>query len=517
MTDLTRLDAERIRELLRNAEWLYRAIGESVDYGIWVCDPEGRNLYASESFLRLVGMTQEQCSGFGWSGVLHPDDAERTIAAWQECVRSGSYWDIEHRVLGVDGAWHPVLARGSPVRDRAGNIVCWAGINLDVSGLKRAEDRLIEADRRKDEFLATLAHELRNPLAPIRNAARSIRLKAESDPQLQRAQAIIDRQIDHLSRLVDDLLDISRITHGKIELKLEQLPLLTVVEYAIELTRPLLEARRHELHLDPGPEPVWVLGDTARLSQSISNVLSNAAKFTEPGGRIEIGILPAGADVIVRVRDNGIGMTPEMLHQVFELFMQGDRSLDRAQGGLGLGLALVKRLVELHGGRVEARSDGQGQGSELDIHLPRSEAPAVAPQPAAESLRRAIARRILVVDDNRDAADSTAELLREEGHVVQTAYSGAAALGVAKVFKPEVAFLDIGLPGMDGYEIARRLRTFPETAGARLIALTGYGQARDRALSREAGFDEHVVKPLDPEALPRLVAAHRPETSGTAV
>jgi PAS domain S-box-containing protein len=512
MIEHSSLDTARIREALRSAEWLYRAIGESIDYGVWVCDAQGRNLYASESFLRLVGLTQEQCSGLGWGEVLHPDDRERTLAAWQECARTGSKWDIEHRFLGTDGEYHPVLARGVAVRDPGGKVLCWAGINLDISGMKQVESRLLEADRRKDEFLATLAHELRNPLAPIRNAARSIRLKAESDPQLQRAQAIIDRQIDHLSRLVDDLLDISRITHGKIEMQFETLPLATVVEYAVELVRPLLEARRHELSLDAGEEPAWVFGDSARLSQSISNVLSNAAKFTEPGGRIEVSILRAEGEAIVRVRDSGIGMTPELLHQVFELFMQGDRSLDRAQGGLGLGLALVKRLIELHGGRVEARSDGQGKGSEFDIRLPVASPPVAMDSPPGEAREPAVARRILVVDDNRDAADSTADLLREERHVVQAVYSGAAALGVARVFKPEIVFLDIGLPGMDGYEIARRLRQFPETAEARLIALTGYGQSKDRELSRAAGFDEHVVKPLNPEALPALVAAYRPES-----
>jgi PAS domain S-box-containing protein len=517
MEDLAEFDSARIRESIKNAEWLYRAIGESIDYGIWVCDATGRNLYASESFLRLVGMTQEQCSGLGWGEVLHPDDRERTIKAWKDCVRTGSDWDIEHRFRGTDGKYHTCLARGTAVRDPDGRIICWAGINLDISGLKHAEQELREADRRKDEFLATLAHELRNPLAPIRNAARAIRLKAATDPQLQRAQEIIDRQVDHLSRLVDDLLDISRITHGKIELQLDLVPLHTVVDYAVEMTRPLFVARRHELTFKPADQPIWVLGDPARLSQSVANVLNNAAKFTEPGGHIELHVRRDDSHAVVSVRDNGVGITAEQVPHVFDLFMQGDRSLDRAQGGLGLGLSLVKRLVELHGGTVEARSEGAGKGSEFRLRFPMALAPAASQATAPVASNDNEPRRVLVVDDNRDAADSIADLLRLERHTVQTAYSGAAALGVARVFKPDVVFLDIGLPGMDGYEIARRLRTFPETAGARLIALTGYGQAGDRERSRAAGFDAHVVKPVDPLALPPLVAGrdithHRTET-----
>ncbi len=510
MDDLTKLDSARIQESIKSAEWLDHAIGESTDYGIWVCDAAGRNLYASASFLRLVGLTQEQCSGFGWGEVLHPDDAERTIKAWKECVRTGCNWDMEHRFRGVDGRYHTILARGTAVRDPGGRIICWAGINLDISGLRHAEQELREGDRRKDEFLATLAHELRNPLAPIRNAARAIRLKAANDPQLLRAQEIIDRQVDHLSRLVDDLLDISRIAHGKIELQLDLLPLHTIVEYAIEMTRPLFVARRHDLSFKTAIVPVWVLGDPARLSQSVANVLSNAAKFTEPGGRIQVQLDREDTHGIVRVRDDGVGMPADLVPHVFDLFMQGDRSLERAQGGLGLGLSLVKRLVELHGGTVQARSEGAGKGSEFSISLPMAMAPLTTE--SREPARQADSepRRILVVDDNRDAADSIADLLRLERHTVQTAYSGAAALSVARVYKPDVVFLDIGLPGMDGYEIARRLREFPETARSRLIALTGYGQASDREQSKAAGFDAHVVKPVDPTALPPLVAGHKP-------
>lgn len=510
MHDDRQSEAARLLESVKHAEWIYKAIGESIDYGVWVCDATGRNLYASESFLRLVGITQDECSGFGWGGVLHPDDSERTIAAWQECVRTGEKWDIEHRFRGVDGKYHAVLARGTPVRGPDGRVICWAGINLDIDEIKGAEDRLREMDRRKDEFLATLAHELRNPLAPIRNAAHAIRLKAAGDPQIQRLQEIIDRQIEHLSRLVDDLLDISRITYGKIEVRRERVSLLHCVEYAIEVTRPLMDARRHAFSFEPAAEPSWILGDAARISQSIANVLNNAAKFTEPGGRIVIRMGREGGHATVIVSDNGIGMPEALQARVFELFEQGDRSLDRSQGGLGLGLSLVKRLVELHGGSVSASSQGAGRGSEFEIRLPLAAAPESAPGPEPRVPGQAAPRRVLVVDDNRDAAESTADVLRYARHEVKTAYSGPAALGVARVFRPEVVFLDIGLPGMDGYEIARRLREFPETSGARLIALTGYGQSADLARSRVSGFDEHFVKPVDPLTLARAVAGDAP-------
>jgi two-component system CheB/CheR fusion protein len=510
MNDGLPLDAARIQESLKSAQWLYRAIGESIAYGVWVCDASGRNLYASDSFLRLVGLTQEECSGFGWGEALHPDDRERTVNAWRECVATGGNWDIEHRFRGADGRYHHVLARGVPVRDADGKVICWAGINLEIDRLKHAEEELREVDRRKDEFLATLAHELRNPLAPIRNAAHVIRTKAINDPQLQRAQEIIDRQVDHLSRLVDDLLDISRITHGKIEMRRERLPLRTAVEYAIEVVRPLIEARRHELVFEPLADEAWVTGDSARISQSIANLLNNAAKFTEPGGRISVTMARGPASVTVRIADDGIGIPESLLGRLFDVFTQGDRSLDRSQGGLGLGLALVRKLVELHGGRVWATSAGAGRGSEFSIELPLAALQEPEQVAEARAPRAPGPHRVLVVDDNRDAAETTAELLRRDLHEVRTAYSGAAALGVARVFSPQVVFLDIGLPSMDGYEIARRLRSFPETANARLIALTGYGQRRDVELAREAGFDEHVVKPVDPARLLELAAIPSP-------
>jgi two-component system CheB/CheR fusion protein len=493
-------------EALRESERIYRAIGESIDYGVWICAPDGRNTYASESFLKLVGITQEQCSDFGWGEVLHPDDVERTIAAWKACVRSGGAWDIEHRFLGVDGNYHPVLARGVPVRDEQGQVRCWAGINLDISRLKQAEAALLEADQRKNEFLAMLAHELRNPLAPIGNAVEILRRPGLDAAQSAWCSDIIDRQTGQLTRLVDDLLDISRITQGKIELQKAPLAVADIVQRAVETSRPLLDERRHELVVQLPSEPLWVEGDEVRLAQAVSNLLNNAAKYTDEGGRIELGAEPCEDEAIIRVRDTGRGMDASALPHLFAPFYQVDRTLDRAEGGLGIGLSLVKNLVGLHGGSVRAFSAGKGQGSEFVVRLPRLVDPPAAACAVAESQPATGGLRILVVDDNHDAAESLALLLQIDGHEVWMAHDGPAGLEMARAKRPDAVLLDIGLPGMDGYAVARTLRRSAESGQARLIALTGYGQREDREKSSAAGFDAHLLKPVDIDLLQRLLA-----------
>ncbi len=367
-----------------------------------------------------------------------------------------------------------------------------------------------EADRRKDEFLAMLAHELRNPLAPIRNATQVLRLVGPSESKLQQAREMIDRQVQHLTRLVDDLLDVSRITRGKITLHQAPVDLAAVVTRAAEMSRPLLEARSHELTLALPTEPVPVHGDAIRLLQVLANLLTNAAKYTPDGGHLRVAVARADGDAVVRVKDNGVGITAELLPRVFDLFTQGDRSLARSEGGLGIGLTLVKRLVELHGGTVEVHSDGPGKGSEFAVRLPLlKEQVRSMKDEKEEDLSSSPAsppsRRVLVVDDNLDAAESLAMLLKVEGHETRTAHDGPAALEAAEAFRPEVIFLDIGLPRMDGYEVARRLRAQPGSAGVLLVALTGYGQEEDRRRTEEAGFDAHLVKPADPEAVQELL------------
>jgi signal transduction histidine kinase/DNA-binding response OmpR family regulator len=365
------------------------------------------------------------------------------------------------------------------------------------------------ADVQKNEFLSMLAHELRNPLAPIRNAVYLLRQRQATDPQLEPIQDMVERQVQHLVRLVDDLLDVSRITRGKIRLQKEAVELSAVTARALELSRPFIEARGHELTVSLPEKPIFVEADPVRLAQVLGNLLNNAAKYTEEGGRIWLTAERDRDEAVLRVRDTGVGIPQEMLHAVFDLFTQVERSLDRSHGGLGIGLTLVRRLVELHGGRVQANSPGPNQGSDFEVRLPILEKASMPEPLAAEPLPEGagLRHRILVVDDNRDAADSLALVLRLMGHEVHVCHDGAGALAATRELRPEVVLLDIGLPEMDGYEVARRLRTDPELNDTLLVAITGYGQEQDLRRSREVGFDHHLVKPVDPATLAALFAA----------
>ena len=380
------------------------------------------------------------------------------------------------------------------------------------AALRASEQALKEADRRKDEFLAMLAHELRNPLAPIRNAAQVLKLLGPVDARQQWAREIIERQTQHLTRLVDDLLDVSRITRGKVKIAREPLDLAAVVHRAVESSRPLIDARRHQLTLALPPEPVRLEGDLTRLVQVVGNLLNNAAKYTDEGGHIRLEAAREGGRVVLRVRDDGMGLPADLLPHVFDLFSQADRSLDRSQGGLGVGLTLVRRLVELHGGQVEARSGGPGQGSEFIVRLP-VEAPSTAAgagMAAGESVSPASGGlKVLVVEDNVDSAKMMSFMLELCGHQVRMAHDGAEALEAARAFGPQAVLCDIGLPGMNGYEVAARLRQQPDFQRTPLIALTGYGEEEARRRSKEAGFDYHLVKPVEPDALGALLGSLR--------
>jgi signal transduction histidine kinase len=370
--------------------------------------------------------------------------------------------------------------------------------------LTRSEEALRDAARRKDEFLAMLGHELRNPLAPIRNALQAMHKPGASPSVMTRAQEIIDRQVDRLSRLVDDLLDVSRIVSGKISLQKTMLMIANVINHAVEGSLPFIEARNQNLVLHVPREPLWIKGDLVRLDQVISNLLNNASKFSDVGARIELDVLASEQWVIVRVQDNGTGITPEFLPHVFDLFAQANHSLARPQGGLGIGLTLVKRLVELHGGRVDVHSEGPGRGSEFLVHFPRQQKPAQVELHIAspkQSNGSKAPLRVMVVDDNHDAAESLAYLLSLEGHLVDVAYDGVTALSEAAKSRPQVVLLDIGMPGMDGYQVARALRAGESTRSMTIIALTGYGQPDDRERAQAAGFDDHLTKPVDAELL----------------
>jgi signal transduction histidine kinase len=374
--------------------------------------------------------------------------------------------------------------------------------------LQLRADQLAEADRRKDEFLGMLAHELRNPLAPIVNAVRILGLRGEGDPISERMRGMVEEQVKHMARLLDDLLDVSRITRGTIRLRREPLELAPIVHRAVEANRHLVEARGHDLAVALPAGPVWLEADPTRLVQILANLLTNAVKYTDPGGRIVLTAEVGGGEVVLQVQDTGIGIAPEMLPRIFELFVQVDRSLDRSQEGLGIGLTLVKNLVELHGGSIAAHSRGLGQGSEFIVRLPLLSRTPTREGPAsgreeAKGPRRP--RRILVVDDNEPAAESLALVLQFWGHDVQVVHDGPTALEVVSERPPEVILLDLGLPGMDGYHVARELRKHPDSGGVLLAAMTGYAGEEHRRRCREAGFDHHLVKPLDLDALEELL------------
>jgi PAS domain S-box-containing protein len=380
-----------------------------------------------------------------------------------------------------------------------------AGIAVENA---RLYAELREADRLKDEFLAMLAHELRNPLAPIRNALHIMRQPGAGPDLIGRARDMAERQVQHMARLLDDLLDVARISRGRIDLRWEVVDVAPLVHRTVEAVRPLIEERRHELTVSLPAGPIQAQGDPARLEQILTNLLNNSAKYTDPGGHIWLTVQREDGEVVLRVQDNGIGIAPEILPKVFDLFVQAERRLDRSQGGVGIGLTLVKKLVELHGGTIRALSAGIGQGSEFVARLPAFTGERRAPEGVKterEEARAVPRRQVLVVDDNVDAADSLAMLLRLEGQDVRAAHDGRQALALAGEFRPELVFLDIGMPGMDGYEVCRRLRQQPGLEGALVVALTGWGQDEDRRRSRDAGFDLHFVKPVEPGALRQLL------------
>jgi CheY-like chemotaxis protein/nitrogen-specific signal transduction histidine kinase len=401
----------------------------------------------------------------------------------------------------------------SAIRDAAGAPQSVIAVTIDITERRKVEAALLDAARRKDQFLAMLAHELRNPLAPIRNATQVLKIVGGGDSNHEWARQVIERQVQHLTRLVDDLLDVSRITSGKVVLQREPVDIATVISRAVETTRPLIDGRRHELAVALPSGPLRVEGDLTRLVQVVANLLNNAAKYTDEGGRLALSVSRQSDDVVISVSDNGVGVSADLLPHIFDLFTQADRSLDRSQGGLGVGLTLVRQLVEMHGGKVEARSEGPRRGSEFIIRLPlrdgEGELPATDGAPLSDA-GRSTGLKILVIEDNVDSAEMLSFMLNLSGHETRTARDGAAALEMARAFKPQVILCDIGLPGLNGYEVARRLRAQPEFGEARLIAISGYGQEEDRRLSRDAGFDYHLIKPVEPAALIGLLAALGP-------
>lgn len=499
----------RTEEELRRQAERFRALVTATAQIIWTTDPDGWVTEDSSSWRACTGQSYAEWKGWGWLNVIHPEDRERAKEAWTQAVANRSIYVTEYRVRAKDGHYRWMAARGVPVLDQSGGIREWVGMNTDITDRKRVEEALREADRRKDEFLATLAHELRNPLAPIYNSLEIIK-RADGDADtLREARDLIERQLAHMVRLVDDLLDVSRITRDKLELRKTRVELASIIHQAVEICRSARTGPEDQAFDVVLPEqPVCLDGDPVRLAQVFCNLLNNACKFTPRGGTIRLTAELRDSAVVVAVKDTGIGIPPGKLENIFEMFAQLDRALERAHGGLGIGLTLVKRLVEMHGGRIEARSEGLGRGSEFLVRLPILAEERHAYQPPAGTLKeQAMPRRILIVDDNKDSADSLAMLLRLSGHETRLAYDGVAAVEMAQQFRPNVVLLDIGLPKLNGYDACRQIREQPWGADIVMLALTGWGQEEDRRKSKKAGFDEHLVKPLDHAVFMKLLAS----------
>ena len=515
---------------LRASEERLRFSLEAGQLGFWQHDLAADSLYCSDLCKAHFGRAPEDpLSHDEVLATVHPEDRDRARQVIGEAVAQREGYVLEYRVLCPEGAVRWLMVRGHASYDAAGKAVSTFGVTLDITEQKSAEavqaeqaeqlrllsESLHEAARRKDEFLAMLAHELRNPLSPVASAVEIMRARP-SRMQGERAREVVERQLHHMSRLIDDLLDVSRITTGKITLKKERLDLVEALERALEAAHAFITRSGHDLEAQFPEIPVYAYVDPVRVEQVVTNLLHNAAKYTEAGGIITLTLEAGDECARIRVRDTGIGIPPNLLGQVFDLFTQGERSLDRSQGGLGLGLTLVRNLTLLHGGSVEAFSEGSGCGSEFVVTLPllqESSAEAADHTPSLPPMTAARAnppQRVLVVDDNRDAAETLAELVELWGFDVEIAHDGLAALQRATEWEPGLVFLDIGMPGLNGYEVARRLRADHRFEDVTLVALTGYGQQEDFERSRAAGFDHHLVKPVEVAQLQTLLHRNQP-------
>jgi PAS domain S-box-containing protein len=497
---------------LANQRRVYEAILTNTPDLAYVWNREHRFIYANEGLLRMWGKTWDEAIGKNclelgyepWHAAMHDREIDQIVATRQpvrgEVPFNGAFGRRYYDYLLV------------PVIGASGEVEAVAGTTRDVTERKQLEGSLIDADRRKDEFLATLAHELRNPLAPIRNAVLLLKAGNPTEDNVRAAREIIDRQVHHMVRLVDDLMDVSRITLGQVNLRNERVSLRRVIDDALEAAAPAIEAGNHRLVVDVPGAALQFEGDATRLSQVFQNLLDNAAKYTPPGGTITLRAEQRGEKIVVSVRDTGIGITPDAQARVFELFTRVHPNDRIKTSGLGIGLSLAKKLIELHLGDIEVHSAGTGQGSEFVVTLPALSASQV-PNPAAENLITLVktdaSQRVLVVDDNRDAAESLGMLLEMEHCKVSVAFDGLQALEALDTFKPDIALLDIGMPGMDGYELARRIRATPRGRNLVLVALTGWSQADDKKRAADAGFDEHLTKPVDPDVLSRVLNRKR--------
>ena len=494
-------DHRRTEAALRDSERVFKALVENATVGVARNSVDGKFLYANPGFCQKVGYSAEELSQMTWQQITHPDDIQIDMAQARRLIAGEApSYTIEKRYLRKDGSTVWVSLHGSFVKGIDDTMTGMAVV-VDITERRQADEKLRAADRRKDEFLAMLAHELRNPVAPILSVAEALTHLPGRDERQHALVGIVQRQASHLSRLLDDLLDVARITQGRIELRREVVALSDCVADACESIEPLVRARQQALRVEQDTS-LFLNVDRVRVAQCIGNLLSNAAKYSEPGSEIFLRTARDGNQAALMVRDNGVGIEPELLTRVFELFAQGERALDRTQGGLGIGLTVTRKLIQMHDGDIVAASVGPGRGATFTIHLPLTEQPVEVSRPAPKSAR---ARRVLVIDDNCDAADSMAVLLQLDGHEVAAVYSSEQGLLKTASFAPDIVLLDIGLPEMDGYEVARRLI---ETGfKGRLIAISGYGEANDKQRAAAAGFFAHLSKPVDYATLGKVMGS----------
>ena len=500
-------ERKRTEQSLRESEARFRAVAEASPALTWQVDALGNNVYVNQRFVDMMGVPADKLMRTGWRSVIHPDDALGYVAAFERALRDRSRFQQRVRAKTAKGEWRWLESYALPWFTAADEYAGHVGMSMDITDAVNAETALKETDRRKDEFLATLAHELRNPLAPISNALALI-ARPDGAAAIPRLLPVINRQVNYMVRLVDDLLEISRITSGKIELRQVPTDLAVVLRNAVEASMPLINEKGHKLSVFISEASLIVHADAVRLEQVFTNLLNNAARYTRNGGQIWLTAHQEGETVVVSVRDNGIGILPGILPRLFDMFAQERRNGMGAQEGLGIGLNLVYRLLQMHDGTIEATSEGKDRGSEFVVRLPLSEVSARAKSAGPEkAVSPPSGLRVLVVDDNHDAAEILAMLLASIGINVQVANSGPAALAALPNYRPNVILMDIGMPGMDGHEVARRIRGQPQFNDIKLVALTGWGQEEDRRLSRASGFDYHLTKPVDFKVLEDLIAA----------
>ncbi len=504
---VTQTERDSAVKSLYRSEQRYKSLVLASSNVVWSTDESGNVIEDLPTWRAFAGQSKDAMMGRGWMSRIHPDDVEQVRRVWERSIATGTPHENEFRVMTADGAaYRNVFARGIPVVEPGGNVREWVGTMTDITERKRVERQMQEENRRKDEFLAILAHELRNPLSPIRNAVEIIRSPKADASKVAWACDVMERQIRHMSRLLDDLLDVARITRGRVQLSKQPADFAALVRRSMDTMRLVFEKRQLQIKTEITPERLPIVADVTRIDQVVFNLLSNAAKFTPPGGEVRVQVARDADQAVLRVKDTGCGIPSELLPHIFDLFVQGDRSLARSEGGLGIGLTLVQNLVRMHSGTIEVKSYGAGKGTQFTVRLPTL-GETVAPDIAGIKQEHMASnrKRVLLIEDHADSAETLASMLAIIGHEAHVAHDGPSGVAEFERWKPSVVLLDIGLPGISGYEVAARLRAIRPGNSFRIIALTGYGSEADREQAKAAGIDHHLVKPVDVDALEKLL------------